>query len=99
MAKLKYNINSYLAELPTRITISDICDRLRAEYDITYDTFNRDRKIELNSKTSIPSDRLQVYAGLFDCTIDELINNRKKIKPLIKVSSVTKRLGIKTKKV
>lgn len=95
MAKLKYTINSYLDELPSKISISDITKRL-ADYQITYDTFNRDRKIKITDRTSIPSDRLEVYAGLFGCTIEQLINTRKKIKPIIK-ASVSKRLGIKTR--
>lgn len=98
MAKPKYNINAYLAELPSRITINDICDQLRKDHGITYDTFNRDRKIKATDVKSIPSDRLQVYAGLFDCSIEDLINTKKKVKPIIK-SSLAKRLGIKTKKV
>ena len=95
MAKLKYNINTYLAELPARITMKEITKELQP-HKITYDTFNRDRKIEATESTSIPSDRLQVYAGLFGCTIDDLINTKKKVKPIVK-NTLTKKLGIKLK--
>lgn len=95
MTKLKYNINHYLDELPARIKMAQIADLIKP-YKITYATFNRDRQIESTDSTSIPSDRLQVYAGLFGCTIDDLINTKKKVKPIVK-NTLTKRLGIKLK--
>jgi len=95
MAKLKYNIQAHLDELPARVKISDIAAML-ATYKISYDTFARDKKILATDRTSIPSDRLQVYAGLFDCSIEDLINTKKKVKPIVK-KSLAKRLGINTK--
>ncbi len=43
-------------------------------------TFHYDKKRDPNS---IPFERLNVYAGLLDCQVDDLINTYSKVKPIM----------------
>ncbi len=98
--KLKYHINRQIGLLPRAISIKAFHDILRSQHNITRDAFYRDRNIEWGSDNSIPSDRLEVYAGLFGVTVDDLKNyDVPKIKPLAerKIKPLSKKLGLKTK--
>jgi hypothetical protein len=98
--KYKYNINHHISLLPRAISIAQFEEILRKDHGITRDSFYRDRNIQLSSDTSIPSDRLEVYAGLFGVSVDELKNYEvKKIKPLAerRIKPIEKKLGIKSK--
>ena len=57
-------------------------------------TFHYDKKRNPNS---IPHERLEIYAGLLDCAIDDLINSYSKLKvnPIIKRPSLAKSVGLK----
>lgn len=71
--KLKYKINEKVDSLPKYVT-SEILLRELLNHGISRDSFYRDRKIEAGSNQSIPSDRLDAYAVVFGCTIEELKN-------------------------
>lgn len=84
MQKFKYNINHYISIQPREITIASIEKILLSEYGISKSTFLRDRMMDRDAETSIPSDRLDIYAALFSVTVDELKNyTMKRVKPLI----------------
>jgi hypothetical protein len=84
MAKtFKYKINDYIHALPRTISIGRLQKVLQNEHGISSDTFYRDRAIKSDDEFSIPSDRMDVYAGVFGCKVDDLKNfTTKKIKPL-----------------
>lgn len=73
-ATFKYNINHHISLLPRHIAISDIEKILKSTHKISRDTFYRDRNLLTESDTSIPSDRLDIYASLFGCSVEELKN-------------------------
>lgn len=78
----KYRLQEFVNDLPNRIPIQSIEKILADEHKISKHQFWSDRKIKLGSDQSIPGDRLAVYAKLFDCTIEELMNQTIKAKPL-----------------
>ncbi len=81
--KFKYNINHQISLMPRHISIDSLVKILSNEHGITRDTFYRDRNLTLVDTFSIPSDRMDIYAALFNCTVDDLKNfTSKKIKPL-----------------
>lgn len=84
MAKqLKYKIKQFVDQLPRSISIGSLRDILKKEHGISSDTFYRDCSLSIDDDFSIPSDRMDVYAALLSCTVDELKNfTSKKIKPL-----------------
>jgi hypothetical protein len=84
--KIKYD------NLPRHIVFEKDVLPLLEKASITRDTFYRDMKI---NGSAIPHIRLQVYAGLFDCSIDELIDSYVKVKPIIKRPSIAKKVGLK----
>jgi len=80
----KYKLDNFIDQLPRTVSVKALCTTLEKK-GILRDTFFRDRRIEAKSKTSIPEKRLSVYAQLFGCTIDELLNYKpRKIKSVIK---------------
>lgn len=80
-------------ELPKNITLKDVILPNLKKYDITQSTFYRDLESNPNS---IPNERLQVYAGLLDCDVSDLMEGYTKIKvrPIVK-KSLTKKVGLK----
>lgn len=78
---LKYKIQEYLDSRPAAISMSSIVQIL-AGHGISQSTFLRDRKIKKASAQSIPSDRLDVYAALFNVSVDDLKNYTINVKPL-----------------
>lgn len=81
--KFKYNINHQISLLPRSIGIEEIVRIVEKEHGISRSTFNRDRNTDIGDDSSIPSERLDVYAGLFGVKADELKNYTvKKIKPI-----------------
>lgn len=70
--------------------IADIEKILWEEHQISRDTFWRDRNIKIKDTSSIPTDRLDIYAALFGITPDELKNYQVKIKPLSERNSSDK---------
>jgi hypothetical protein len=78
--KLKYNINKLIDELPRSMTIGAIEKILKKEHGISRDTFYRDRFKTIN-ENSIPSERLDVYAALFNVPVSDLKNYTVKAKP------------------
>lgn len=73
--KSKYNLNYQLGLLPRTFKIKNLVAHLK-ESGITQDEFYRDRLIEFGSEKSISADRLFIYAKVFDCTIDDLVNHQ-----------------------
>lgn len=73
MSKFKYNLNHQISLQPRSISIRDI-EVLVEKQGISRSTFIRDRNIRLDSTQSIPSDRLDLYAKLFECTPEALKN-------------------------
>jgi len=94
MEKLKYRIQEIEDQLPKLIKTSDIIGSLK-DNGVSYNTYNRDKKISVKDAMSIPHDRLQIYAGLFNCDVNDLINNIIKTKPIVNAKNLTKKLGIK----
>lgn len=97
MAKpeFKYKINVQLSRLPRTMTIGQIEQILKKDHNISRDTFYRDRNVTIHGKHSIPSDRLDIYAALFNCSADDLKNYKiDKIKPLTerKPSDIMKKI-------
>lgn len=81
--KLKYLINHHIELQPKSIDIERIVAILESEHDISRSTFLRDRSIKLDDDSSIPTDRLEIYASLFGVSTEDLKNySPKKIKPL-----------------
>ncbi len=81
--KFKYNINHQISLQPRQVSIGAIEKILAKEHGISRDAFYRDRNLTLADTFSIPSDRMDIYAALFNCTVDDLKNfTSKKIKPL-----------------
>jgi len=81
--KLKYKIEEIVKNLPGRITISSIEKILQKDHNVSSITFYRDRITKITDDFSIPHHRLEVYASLFGCTVDDLKNyTSKKIKSL-----------------
>ena len=78
--------------LPKSIVFETDILPLLQKADITKDTFYRDMKVKGNT---IPHMRLQVYAGLFDCDVNDLIDSFVKVKPIIKRKSMAKAVGLK----
>lgn len=72
------------AMLPSglRIKTKDLLELL-ASYNIDRSQYYRDLKA---SPENIPNKRLQVYAGLLNCEVAELIDSFMKVKPLVKKS-------------
>lgn len=75
------------------LTKSETTDFLKSleQYEITRHTFYRDLKANSNS---IPHKRLQIYAGLLNCDVSELIDHFVKVKSIVK-KSLTKKVGLK----
>lgn len=64
------------------------------KHGISKNTFYRDQK---SKGSSIPHERLQVYAALLDCDVSDLIDTYVKgVKPIVKKSSIGKRVGLKS---
>lgn len=97
--KFKYKINDQISLLPRTMTIGEIEKILKKEHGISRDTFYRDRNITTEDSTSIPSERLDVYAALFNISSDDLKNYTIKAKPLSerKPSSLMTKIIKKTK--
>lgn len=69
----KYKIQEQVEKLPRFVTMAHLLKELE-RHGITSSTFYRDRDISKTSPTSIPSDRLDAYAVVFGCTIEDLKN-------------------------
>ncbi len=99
MAKtLKYNIKKLYDERPRSVT-NDYFESLLKRQGLSIRTFYRDCSIAKSSSSSVPIDRLEVYASLFSTTVDELKNyEAPKVKPLSKAKEtpITKKLNLKT---
>lgn len=98
--KPKYLLDHYIGQQPQSLGIEGIIKILENEHNISRSTFHRDRAIDLSDETSIPLDRMDVYAGLFGVTINDLKNYvSKPIKPLSerKQSQLAKSIIKKTK--
>jgi len=80
-SKYKYALNDELDKLPRHTTINDILIHLK-KYGITKDKFYWDREIPFDSLSSIPEDRLFIYADVFDCEVSDLRNNPVKAKSI-----------------
>lgn len=77
--KWKYNLNHQLSILPKMISISDAEEHLEKEYGISRDTFYHDRMIKLENVEFIPSNRIDIYCTVFNCTYDQLKNYKLKL--------------------
>lgn len=69
----KYNIEQQLGLIPRSVTIETVIKYLES-FGVTRDDFYRDRRIPYGSSKSISADRLQIYAQVFDCSIEDLQN-------------------------
>lgn len=77
----KYNIDQQLQLLSRGITTMMIIDHLK-KFGVSRDDFYSDRRIPYGSAKSISADRLQIYAQVFDCTIEDLQNQPVKAKSI-----------------
>lgn len=80
----KYRLQELINELPKGLKISVLEKLLLRDFGITQNEFYRDRTARYGSDFSIPDDRMQVYAQIFDVTVDDLRNQNIKAKPLVK---------------
>lgn len=88
--KFKYSINHQIGLLPhKRDLIQQIIDHL-AKHGITRTEFYADRRILLDSKKSIPSDRLMIYAQVFECKTEDLVNHQVNAKSIREVMAKSK---------
>ena len=88
--KFKYALNEQLNKLPRNTTIDDVILHLKKE-GISRNEFYADRNIPFGSESSIPSDRLFIYADVFDCPLADLMNQP------IKAKSIREKLNQKIK--
>lgn len=79
--KYKYAINEQVDSLPRTMSINDLLKHLEVS-GISRNEFYADRNILFGSEKSIPSDRLLKYIKVFDCTIDDLLNEQVKAKSI-----------------
>lgn len=94
--KFKYNINHQIGLLPfRRDLIQQVIEHL-AKHGVTRNEFYADRAILVDSKKSIPSDRLMIYAQVFECTTDDLVNHHVSAKSIREVMAKNKRVKVKT---
>ncbi len=77
----KYNIEQQLDLLSRAISIEVVVEHLK-KFGVSRDDFYRDRRIPYGSAKSISADRLQIYAQVFDCTIEDLQNQPVKAKSI-----------------
>lgn len=85
--RFKYALNQQIGLLPhKRDLIGQLIQHLQNE-GISRNEFYSDRAIPFNSPKSIPSDRLLKYASVFDCSIDDLINQPVKAKSFLEATS------------
>lgn len=85
----KYNINQQIGLLPFKKNLIDQLITHLAKHDVTRNEFYADRSIPFGSDKSIPHDRLYIYATVFDCTVDDLVNHE------VKATSFRETLGEK----
>lgn len=99
--KFKYNINHQISLLPRQISIENVAELLEQEHGISKSTFNRDRFLTIGDSTSIPVDRLDVYAALFGVASDSLKNYKVDVTPISQrdpsnlMKKISKRTGLK----
>lgn len=79
--KYKYALEEQLDMLPRHMTIAEVEEHLK-KHEISRDAFYSDRRITFGSKSSIPSDRLFIYAKVFDCPVQDLLNQEIKAKSI-----------------
>lgn len=102
--KFKYKLNEFISMQPRAITVSKIEEILEKEHGISRSTFLRDRNIASKSDRSIPSDRLDIYAALFNTSTDDLKNYTINVKPISErkpsslMKKIMKRTGLKKPK-
>lgn len=77
--KHKYALNDQVDSLPRSSTINELIAHLE-DAGISRNEFYSDRNIEFGSDKSIPSDRLLIYAKVFDCNLEDLLNQEVKAK-------------------
>ena len=77
--KHKYALNEQVNSLPRSNSINELIAHLE-DAGISRNEFYADRNIEYGSEKSIPSDRLLIYAKVFDCSLDDLLNQEVKAK-------------------
>lgn len=73
--KFKYALNEQVGMLPRNMNINQLIDHL-ARHGISRNEFYADRKIPFGSESSIPSDRLFIYASVFDVPVTDLLNQQ-----------------------
>ena len=77
--KHKYALNEQVESLPRSRAIAELVEHLE-NAGISRSEFYSDRNIEYGSDKSIPSDRLLIYAKVFDCNLEDLLNQEVKAK-------------------
>lgn len=92
--KYKYTLNDQINSLPREIKISDILKILEKE-GISQDSFYRDRNIRQGSDQSIPTDRLFIYADLFDCDVHDLFPRNKRTSIRTRLARVAEKYSVK----
>lgn len=68
----KYRINHFLCSLPTSMSIEKFRANLKAKHDISPEIFHVDRFLKLREHSTIPIERLKVYAQEFNIPVEEL---------------------------
>lgn len=89
--KYKYKIKEMAGKLPRHITTEILVKEL-GRHNVSRDAFYRDQKIELGSDQSIPLDRMDAYATVFGCTIEELKNYSPKGKSIHEIIAAKSKL-------
>ena len=78
----KYKLQELVDALPKSTTMAQL-ESLLKDHGISQNQFYRDRTARYGSDFNIPVDRMVVYSQLFDTTIEQLMNQPIKVKPLI----------------
>lgn len=72
--KKKYRIQEFIDNLEKKWTFKRIATLLKEEHGIAQATFSRDKAIDMYDAYSIPCDRLEIYAKLFNVKMEEMTN-------------------------
>jgi hypothetical protein len=79
--RYKYNLEKLLGDLPRTITIGQLVKHLKAA-GIPQHTFYRHRALLIDAKSSISTDHLMIYAQVFDCYPEDIVNNKVEAKSI-----------------
>lgn len=72
----KYRINDLLNSLPRSMSIEKFRANLKVKHNISMEVFQADRFLKRRERTTIPFERLEIYAREFNIPVKELLANQ-----------------------